>query len=182
MAMTTTLGAKPTVTTVNDNQYIPVTDGSGVVEKISIADLRSAILQGYDISTIRGHNVVNGVMYMGHFSNLAAALEEAANSRICGARNVFAICFTYTGAAGKVSSFILQSVRGDDVCIQYIFDRGDVNIRSITGATGGDNGTAAYNESPSWANSLAVSGNVLKLMSYEQFGQSAKVLSQVTLP
>lgn len=182
MATTKTLGQKPTVTTVNDNQYVPLTDGSGNITKISVADLKTAIMQGYSIDTIRGHSVVNGVMNMGHFSNLDSALAEAANSRICGARNVFAICFTFTGAAGPVSCFILQSLKGDDIAVQYIFDRGEVNIRSITGATGEDNGTAAYNESLSWANSLAVSGNVLKLMSYESFGQSAKVLSQVTLP
>ena len=58
---TKTLGAVTTVTTVNTNQYIPITDGSGNVTKVSLANLKAALLPGIDLNGIN-----DGVFVMFH--------------------------------------------------------------------------------------------------------------------
>lgn len=49
---TKTLADVQTVTTVNDDQLIPITDASGNVVKVSMANLRAALMMGIDINII----------------------------------------------------------------------------------------------------------------------------------
>lgn len=49
---TKTLAAVTTVTTVNTSQMIPLTDGSGNVTKISLANLKASLLAGIDLNSI----------------------------------------------------------------------------------------------------------------------------------
>lgn len=137
-------------------------------------------LNASELSTVGGYSVVNGVMNMGHFNNLDAALTVAARSDISGARGVGVLCFTYQGAAGKVSAFIYQTIKGDDVAVQYIFDRGAVKVRCVTGASGGTNGTAVVNDEATWAHCIAWNGNDIQLKGYGPYGGSAPVLSTIT--
>ena len=58
---TKTLNMVTTVTTVNANQYIPLTDDSGNVTKISLASLKAALLAGMDLDSIN-----DGVFIMFH--------------------------------------------------------------------------------------------------------------------
>lgn len=137
-------------------------------------------LNASELSAVGGYSVVNGVMNMGHFNNLDAALTAAARSDISGARGVGVLCFTYQGAAGKCSAFIHQTVKGDDVAVQYIFDRGAVKVRCVTGATGGTNGTAVVKDEATWAHRIAWNGNDIQLKGYAPYGGSAPVLSTVS--
>ncbi len=61
---TKTLGSVTTVTTVNTNQYIPMTDGNGNVIKISLANLKASLLAGIDLNGIN-----DGVFIMYHHSS-----------------------------------------------------------------------------------------------------------------
>lgn len=61
MAKTKTIGAATTVTNVNMSQYIPLTDGSGNVTKISLANLKAEIMAGMDLDAIN-----DGVFIMFH--------------------------------------------------------------------------------------------------------------------
>lgn len=137
-------------------------------------------LNASELSTVGGYSVVNGVMNMGHFDNLDAALTTAARADISGARGVGVLSFTYQGAAGKCSAFIYQTIKGDDVAVQYIFDRGAVKVRCVTGATGGTNGTMVVNDEATWAHRIVWSGNDIQLRGYETHGGSAPVLSTVS--
>ncbi len=58
---TKTLGAVTTVTSMNTSQYIPLTDGSGNVTKISLANLKASLLAGIDLDSIN-----DGVFIMFH--------------------------------------------------------------------------------------------------------------------
>ena len=58
---TKTLAAVTTVTTVNTSQTIPLTDGSGNVTKISLANLKAALLEGINLNSIN-----DGVFVMFH--------------------------------------------------------------------------------------------------------------------
>lgn len=58
---TKTLAAVTTVTTVNTSQTIPLTDASGNVTKISLANLKAALLAGIDLNSIN-----DGVFIMFH--------------------------------------------------------------------------------------------------------------------
>ena len=58
---TKTLAAVTTVTSVTTSQYIPLTDGSGNVTKVSLASLKSALLAGIDLNEIN-----DGVFIMYH--------------------------------------------------------------------------------------------------------------------
>lgn len=58
---TKTLGAVTTVTTVNTTQYIPLTDSSGNVTKVTLANLKTALLAGLDLNAIE-----DGVFIMFH--------------------------------------------------------------------------------------------------------------------
>lgn len=49
---TKTLADVQTVTTVNDDQLIPITDASGNVVKVSLANLKTALLGGMDLNAI----------------------------------------------------------------------------------------------------------------------------------
>lgn len=134
-----------------------------------------------ELSAVGGYSVVGGVMNMGHFINLDAALTAAARSDISGARGVNILRFTYQGAAGVVSAFIHQTIKGDDVAVQYIFDRGTVKVRCVTGASPNNtNGTAVVNDETTWAHRIAWNGNDILLTGYEPYGGSAPVLSTVS--
>lgn len=61
MAKTKTIGAATTVTNVNTSQYIPLTDASGNVTKISLANLKASLLAGIDLNSIN-----DGVFIMFH--------------------------------------------------------------------------------------------------------------------
>jgi hypothetical protein len=50
MATTKTLAAVTTVTTVTTSQYIPLTDGSGNTTKVSLANLKTALLAGINLT------------------------------------------------------------------------------------------------------------------------------------
>lgn len=54
---TKTLADVQTVTTVNDDQLIPITDASGNVVKVSMSNLRAALIGNMQVSSI---NVVDG--------------------------------------------------------------------------------------------------------------------------
>lgn len=86
--------------------------------------------------TIGNRLSVNGILDLGHFSSLGAACDYAARSDISGSRDAIILRFTYQGAAGKVSSFILQSVKGDNVSMQVLLDKCTIKRRNVTGATG----------------------------------------------
>ena len=58
---TKTLAAVTTVTTVTTSQYIPLTDGSGNTTKVSLANLKAALLAGIDLNSIN-----DGVFIMFH--------------------------------------------------------------------------------------------------------------------
>lgn len=58
---TKTLEAVTTVTTVTTSQYIPLTDGSGNTTKVSLANLKAALLAGIDLNSIN-----DGVFIMFH--------------------------------------------------------------------------------------------------------------------
>lgn len=58
---TKTLAAVTTVTTVTTSQTIPLTDGSGNVTKISLANLKAALLEGINLNSIN-----DGVFIMFH--------------------------------------------------------------------------------------------------------------------
>ena len=58
---TKTLADVQTVTTVNDDQLIPITDASGNVVKVSLANLKTALLGGMDLNAI-----YDGVFIMYH--------------------------------------------------------------------------------------------------------------------
>lgn len=58
---TKTLAAVTTVTTVTASQTIPLTDGSGNVTKISLANLKAALLEGINLNSIN-----DGVFVMFH--------------------------------------------------------------------------------------------------------------------
>ena len=58
---TKTLAAVTTVTTVTTSQYIPPTDGSGSSPKVSLANLKAALLAGINL-----HSLNDGVFIMFH--------------------------------------------------------------------------------------------------------------------
>ena len=58
---TKTLAAVSTVTSVNTSQFIPLSDGSGNVAKISLENLKTALLAGIDLNSIN-----DGVFIMFH--------------------------------------------------------------------------------------------------------------------
>ena len=58
---TKTLATVTTVTSMNTSQYIPLTDGSGNVTKITLANLKSALLAGMDLNAMN-----DGVFIMFH--------------------------------------------------------------------------------------------------------------------
>ena len=58
---TKTLAAVSTVMSVNTSQFIPLSDGSGNVTKISLANLKTALLAGIDLDSIN-----DGVFIMFH--------------------------------------------------------------------------------------------------------------------
>ncbi len=58
---TKTLAAVTTVTDVTASQYIPLTDGSGNTTKVSLANLKAALLAGIDLNSIN-----DGVFIMFH--------------------------------------------------------------------------------------------------------------------
>ena len=58
---TKTLAAVTTVTSVNTSQMIPLTDGSGNVTKISLANLKASLLAGINLNSIN-----DGVFIMFH--------------------------------------------------------------------------------------------------------------------
>ena len=58
---TKTLAAVSTVSTVTTSQYLPLTDGSGNVTKVTLANLKAALLAGIDLNAIE-----DGVFIMLH--------------------------------------------------------------------------------------------------------------------
>lgn len=58
---TKTLAAVTTVTNVTTSQFIPLTDGSGNTTKVSLANLKAALLAGIDLNSIN-----DGVFIMFH--------------------------------------------------------------------------------------------------------------------
>lgn len=58
---TKTLAAVTTVTTVTTSQYIPLTDGSGNTTKVSLANLKAALLAGINLNSIN-----DGIFIMFH--------------------------------------------------------------------------------------------------------------------
>lgn len=58
---TKTLAAVSTVSTVTTSQYLPMTDGSGNVTKVTLANLKAALLAGIDLNAIE-----DGVFIMFH--------------------------------------------------------------------------------------------------------------------
>ena len=58
---TKTLAAVTTVTTVTTSQYIPLTDGSGNTTKVSLANLKAALLAGINLNSIN-----DGIFIMTH--------------------------------------------------------------------------------------------------------------------
>lgn len=58
---TKTLADVQTVTTVSDDQLIPITDASGNVVKVSLANLKAALLDGISLSSIN-----SGIFIMTH--------------------------------------------------------------------------------------------------------------------
>lgn len=58
---TKTLGTVTTVTTVNTSQYIPLTDANGNVTKVTLANLKAALLAGLNLNAMN-----DGVFIMFH--------------------------------------------------------------------------------------------------------------------
>ena len=58
---TKTLADVQTVTTVNDDQLIPITDASGNVVKVSLANLKASLLGGLNLNAMN-----DGVFIMFH--------------------------------------------------------------------------------------------------------------------
>lgn len=58
---TKTLAAVSTVSTVTTSQYLPLTDGSGNVTKVTLANLKAALLAGIDLNAIE-----DGIFIMFH--------------------------------------------------------------------------------------------------------------------
>lgn len=58
---TKTLGTVTTVTSMNTSQYIPLTDGSGNVTKITLANLKASLLAGLNLNAMN-----DGVFIMSH--------------------------------------------------------------------------------------------------------------------
>lgn len=58
---TKTLGTVTTVTSMNTSQYIPLTDGSGNVAKITLANLKASLLAGLNLNAMN-----DGVFIMFH--------------------------------------------------------------------------------------------------------------------
>ena len=58
---TKTLGTVTTVTSMNTSQYIPLTDGSGNVTKITLANLKASLLSGLNLNAMN-----DGVFIMFH--------------------------------------------------------------------------------------------------------------------
>lgn len=58
---TKTLGTVTTVTSMNTSQYIPLTDGSGNVTKITLANLKASLLAGLNLNAMN-----DGVFIMFH--------------------------------------------------------------------------------------------------------------------
>ena len=58
---TKTLAAVSTVSTVTTSQYLPLTDGSGNVTKVTLANLKAALLAGIDLNSIN-----DGIFIMFH--------------------------------------------------------------------------------------------------------------------
>ena len=61
---TKTFSAVTTVTTVNSTQTIPLTDANGAITKISLADLRNALLNGMNLNSIN-----DGIFIMFHLKS-----------------------------------------------------------------------------------------------------------------
>lgn len=61
MAKTKTIGAATTVTNVNASQYIPLTDASGNVTKITLDNLKASLLAGMNLNAMN-----DGVFIMFH--------------------------------------------------------------------------------------------------------------------
>lgn len=61
---TKTLAAVSAVSTVNTDQYIPLTDGSGNVTRVSLANLKASLLAGMDLNSMN-----DGVFIMFHRNN-----------------------------------------------------------------------------------------------------------------
>lgn len=61
---TKTLGTVTTVTSMNTSQYIPLTDGSGNVTKITLANLKASLLAGLNLNAMN-----DGVFIMFHRKN-----------------------------------------------------------------------------------------------------------------
>lgn len=61
MAKTKTIGAATTVTNVNTSQYIPLTDASGNVTKITLDNLKASLLAGMNLNAMN-----DGVFIMFH--------------------------------------------------------------------------------------------------------------------
>lgn len=61
MAKTKTLAAVTTVSTVTTSQYIPLTDDSGNVTKVTLANLKAALLAGINLNSIN-----DGIFIMYH--------------------------------------------------------------------------------------------------------------------
>lgn len=61
MARTKTIGAATTVANVNTSQYIPLTDASGNVTKITLENLKASLLAGMSLNSIN-----DGVFIMFH--------------------------------------------------------------------------------------------------------------------
>lgn len=61
MAKTKTIGAATTVTNVNTSQYIPLTDASGNVTKITLENLKASLLAGMNLNAMN-----DGVFIMFH--------------------------------------------------------------------------------------------------------------------
>ena len=58
---TKTVAAVSTVSTVTTSQYLPLTDGSGNVTKVTLANLKAALLAGIDLNSIN-----DGIFIMFH--------------------------------------------------------------------------------------------------------------------
>lgn len=128
-------------------------------------------------------NLQKGIKDIGHYASLDAACSYAARSEISGDRNIYMIKFTYTGSAGTVGSFIIQSVKGDNISMQYLFDKCEVKRRNVTGATGMAGGTVnAYAWGETFPHSIAydASARKLTLKSYENVEVNSVVLPLAT--
>lgn len=61
---TKTFGSVTTVSTINSTQFFPLTDADGNITKISLTDLKAALLDGIDLDAIN-----DGVFIMYHANN-----------------------------------------------------------------------------------------------------------------